>query len=103
MKGLECPNCTKRVLRLWELFTLFSPFWFSRTCRSCGTKVQFDFNVILQIMFSVIIGIIFLRIINIVINVDFFLFNAFSLAFFAYIPFLLGKRLFKEKTVQKLE
>ena len=94
MKGLECPYCEKQVLRLWELFIFVSPFWLTRTCRNCSNKVKFDFNVIIQIFVSIILGVIFGRIINIFISVDSFLFNAFLLISFAYIPFLLGKKLF---------
>jgi len=94
MKGLECPYCKKEVLRLWELFIFISPFWLTRTCRNCSNTVKFDFNVVIQIMFSIILGVIFGRIVNIFISVDFILFNAFLLISFAYIPFLLGKKLF---------
>ena len=60
MKGLECPNCEKQVLRLWELFIFISPFWITRTCRNCSKKVKFDFNVVIQILFSIILGVIFI-------------------------------------------
>jgi len=94
MKGLECPYCEKQVLRLWELFIFISPFWLARACRNCSNKVKFDFNVVIQILFSIISGVIFGRIINSFIAIDFFLFNAFLLISFAYIPLLLGKKLF---------
>jgi len=94
MKGFECPHCNKDVLKFWELFIFFSPFWLTRSCRNCNHKIKFDFNVVAQILIFFILGVIFGRIINIFFSIDFFFFNAVILLSFAYIPFLLGKRLF---------
>lgn len=94
MKGLECPCCKKEVLSLWELFVFLSPFWLTKSCRNCNNKVNFDFTVVIQIMFSMILGVVFGRIIIIFIPADFFLFNVLFILFFAYIPFMLGKKLF---------
>lgn len=99
MKGLECPCCKKDVINLWRLLIFPFPFWLTKACQNCGSIVKFDYNVVMMFLFSIFLGALLGRIIIIFIPiVDSVLFSVPFIIFFAYLPFLFGKKLFINKS-----
>jgi len=60
MNFLECPYCHKQTVKFWQIFTIFSSFWFKKSCNHCNKKIIFNSKTILffycAIIFWVILG-----------------------------------------------
>ncbi len=56
MKFIECPHCKKDAVKVWYLFTLFSPFWLSGLCRHCDKGIKFNWFFIKFWLGSILFG-----------------------------------------------
>jgi hypothetical protein len=94
MKIFKCPYCKKQVFRWWELFTLFSPFWFrGRTCMNCNEKLRFNWNFIVRIMLYMSLAVLVGFVIGFFFDFDSILFSVLIFALFIAIPLSSGQSL----------
>lgn len=94
MKSMECPNCKKQVLKLWELFIFPSPFWLTKKCQNCQKKVQFNTGVVYQVVLFFFVAMILRWLVDKIIPFESIFFDAFIYISFISIPFFQGKKLF---------
>jgi hypothetical protein len=94
IKGLECPYCNNKPIRIWRFFVLPPLFLMNITCMSCNNQVRINWHALLNVVLAVAVASVVGILIDKIYSFESILFDVVFYVFAAYVPFLLGQKLF---------
>ncbi len=93
-KGLECPYCNKHVLKFWKLF-IFPPLLIiDQSCMHCQNQVRLNWHALFYVIVAIVVASIVGILVDKIYSFESILFDIAIYIIAAYLPFLLGQKLF---------
>jgi len=94
MKGLECPYCNNKVFKIWRLFVFPPLFFIHQPCMHCHNQVKINWQALLNVLVAIAVAALVGMFIDKIYSFESILFDVVMYVFAAYVPFLLGQKLF---------
>jgi len=94
MKGLECPYCDNRALKIWKFFVLPPLFLINITCMHCHKQIRLNWHALINVMGAIVIAGVVRVLVDMIYFFESILLDAVMYIFAAYLPFFFGQKLF---------